>query len=374
MGLKNTQAFDCYFLYKPFFFLTKKKHAKIFQRLFFSYNILTEYLTRLHYQIHSYNILKFSYWIKQFYNSFIQQSTSKFFYSSLKNKSLIDHHKKSFLNQFVNYKQHYFFVGKDIYIQKFILQRLLRNKVNLQNILLKNQLLEKRKKKIVFRKDLYSHSFISVRFCNMFMKKGHYGKIFRIFSKLNVYFKTMYGFEIIYLLILLLYLYKIPYGNKLKKKSGKTLNTPTHISIDRYFFQFFNLFKKAIKKRTELSIFFKLSNEIEALLLTNKTSFFFRDFSELIDYTLSGRTNLLQKKRRFQKRKKFKKFKPKKFVKKIKKYKLRKRRGLKSRVYKRKIKSYSRLISSVKKKFKKKTRRGKSKKLRLKRLRSTYPS
>lgn len=373
MGLKNTEAFESYIIYNDLYNVKKKKHSKIFHKLIFSHNILSEYLQRVNYQIHLYNISKISYWIKQFYSSFIAQSTSNVIYSKIHDNIVVKQHQIAFLNQFINYKQHYLFMAKDVYIRKFILKQTLRKKILIQNKLYKAI---NSKKKIILKKDLYSNSFIGLRFCNMFMKKGEYSKTLRVFARLNVYFKMMYGFEIIYLLVLLLYLYKIPYSNKLKKKSGKTLNTPTYITVDRFFFQFFNLFKKAIKKRTELSIFFKLSNEIEALLLTNKTSYFFKEFSELIDYTLSGRTNLLQKKRRFQKRKKFKNFKRKFFVKKVKKYKLRKRRGLRSRVYKKKIKAYTILINSIKKKFKKKLVDTKRKKkfLLFKNLRKKNPS
>jgi hypothetical protein len=182
------------------------------------------------------------------------------------------------------------------------------------------------------------------------MLQGKYSKIFKIFLKLNMYFKTIYGFELIYLLILLLYLYKVPYSNKLKKKSGRILTIPTHTTVDRFFFKFFNLFTKAIKKRTELSIFLRLTNEIEALTLNNKISFFFKDFSDLIDLTLSGRTNLLKKKRKIKIKKQQKRKKKKRIIK-IKKYRRKKRRGLKTRVYQYKIKRHIHLLRKKKKRI-----------------------
>lgn len=324
-------------------FKKKKKYSKIFSRLYFSYNLLNEYWLRINTEIHMSLISKFQYWIQQFYESFIGQSTDKFIYFSINDTKIISQHQKAFLNQFFDYNQDFLFVAKDIYIQKFLAKQSLRKKYkkSLLDILIINN------SKVVFRRDLYTHSIMGQRFCNMFMKKGHFSKILKIFLKLNVYFKMVYGFELIYLLLLLLYLYKIPYSNKLKKKSGKIRNTPTHIGIDRYYVQFFNLFKKAIKKRTELSIFLRLSTEIEALLLTNKISFFFKDFSDLIDYTLSGRTNLLQKKRRVRKFKKFKKYKFKKLPRFLKKQKRLKRRGLKSRVYRKRIRSYIKYSNKV---------------------------
>ncbi len=348
LQLQNNIIYDKIFFFSSdlyfYYFYKKKLYNKNYKKIYFSEKLQEKYLVLIQQQIHLYKISKFQNWLKIFYKSFSMQSDNLLIFETLKNNSLFIKHRLSFLTQFINYKQDEFFLIKDIYIQKFILKKLIYNQLKKKTL---------KKHKLILGKDLYTNSKIGLRFCNMFMRQGKYSKIFKVFLKLNIYFKTIYGFELIYLLILLLYLYKVPYSNKLKKKSGRTLTIPTHTTVDRFFFKFFNLFTKAIKKRTELSIFLRLSSEIESLTLTNKISFFFKDFSDLIDLTLSGRTNLLKKKRKIKIKKQQKLRKKKKRIIKIKKYRRRKRRGLKSRVYQYKIKRYIHLLCSGKKEKKK---------------------
>jgi hypothetical protein len=344
-GCQHNIIYDKIFFFRSqlccYYVLKKIIYNRYYKKLYFSEKLQEKYFSHINHQIHLYNISKFQNWLKIFYTSFRNQGDNLIIFESLKKNHLFVKHQLSFLTQFINFNQHEFFFVKDIYIQKFILKKIIQNK-------LKKKIFKKHK--ILLGKDLYTNSKIGLRFCNMFMLQGKYSKIFKIFLKLNMYFKTIYGFELIYLLILLLYLYKVPYSNKLKKKSGRILTIPTHTTVDRFFFKFFNLFTKAIKKRTELSIFLRLTNEIEALTLNNKISFFFKDFSDLIDLTLSGRTNLLKKKRKIKIKKQQKRKKKKRIIK-IKKYRRKKRRGLKTRVYQYKIKRYIHLLRKKKKRI-----------------------